>query len=348
MEPLKGKRLVLVAIIAAAFVGPIILLVVSIIRDTPEAHLEDYLNRLARVQQRELVELERPSFTTPHRRSLFTPVERLTIGLIESAELRKCDLLEMVYLHNDALGKAQDEFRNFEYQVNVLVGLKRCINQGELSQELTNKLRSIYETKWQQLPSHLRNTLFYATASHKQLYSENWLPVDSKADPQRYRDFSARILLLLEGYKDDELPLNFTIVDFQESLEKQRDTGELYYSLFYANHWLARINLQLTQNSDAIICAQQRSNEQMKTMMNVFSQVYVERLQPYFAHLSQHYVAISPFLTLYDDPILRQHHLYPLEQEYEKFKQQLRVHVDYWTTLRQRCGVSMGQLMSGS
>lgn len=329
----------------AAFVVPIVMLAYNLLQQSPANDLSDYLERIARVQSEQVVDWSFTDFETPTRRDFYIPIERLTIGLIESAELRKCDLLELVYLHNDALGKVQDEFRNLDYQVAVLSGLKRCIQQGELSPTLTNKLRAIYQLKWQQLPFHINNTLLYSTASHKQMYSEQWLPMEEKVNTQFYRDYAGSVKQLLDGYKEDDLPLNFSLVSFQETLEKQRVLGQLFYSLHATNQWLERINHQLSHFDGSVQCDPNGNNQQLVVMMNVFSHIYVDKLQPYFSHLSNHYFAVAPLLEIYQHPFVNQNSDYLLDLEYGLFKQHLKTHVSYWTSLRERCGLSMQQLI---
>jgi hypothetical protein len=342
---MNAKQRVLLTMIIAAFIVPIAMLLFKLIQESPENDLDDYLKRIARVQNAALIDWDFESFDTPSRRDFYTPIERLTIGLLESAELRKCDLLEMVYLHNDALGKVQDEFRNLDYQVAVLSGLNVCIDQGQLSSALTNKLKGIYQKKWQQLPLHISNTLLYSTASHKQRFSEQWLSLDSVANRQFYKDYSTTLVQLINGYEKQDLPLNFTLTSFQETLEKQRAMGELFYTLHYTHQWLTRINQQLISHNANVICDQNGHSEQLKIMLNIFSEVYVKRLQPYFAHISDHYFAIAPLLKIYDHPFVTQQTSYLLESQYALFKKQLREHVIYWTQLRERCGLSMQQLI---
>ncbi|MBM7035855.1 DUF3080 family protein [Vibrio ulleungensis] len=342
---MKNKQKLLFAMILAAFVVPVALLVINLVQKSPQNDLKDYLQRIARVQNAQIIEWEFKPFISPSRRTFYQPVERLTIGIVESTQLRKCDLLEMVYLHNDALGKVQDPFRNLDYQVNVLIGLERCIKGRDLTPELTNKLKNIVNEKWKQLPMHINNALFYSEAGHKQRYSEQWLSIDSTPANQFYRDLAKVLDELIIGYELKDLPLQFTVVAYQEQLEKNRHIGELLYSLHFTNQWLEQINQQLTQYDSNVLCSTGRQTEQITIMLNIFSELYVKRLQPYFSQLNQHYHSVVPLLEIYQHPILLIQGSEDLTEHYLRFKTNLQQHVEYWTQLRERCGVSMHQLM---
>ncbi|HAS6511367.1 TPA: DUF3080 family protein, partial [Vibrio parahaemolyticus] len=85
------------------------------------AIFEKYHQRLANVLDvppRELNEVS--AITIPDKRALYQELPRLSLGLLESYQLRQCGLFNLIAEKNSQLGKVQDPFHDLDYQTTLL------------------------------------------------------------------------------------------------------------------------------------------------------------------------------------------------------------------------------------
>ncbi|EOX4278642.1 DUF3080 family protein, partial [Vibrio cholerae] len=90
-----------------------------------DADFDRYLSRIANVQQREA--LSPPAMVAqslPEKRELLIAIAPVTISLLDSYELRQCGVFELIAERNSILGKVQDEFREWDYQIALLNGIQ--------------------------------------------------------------------------------------------------------------------------------------------------------------------------------------------------------------------------------
>ncbi|MFX3791464.1 DUF3080 family protein, partial [Streptococcus suis] len=81
----------------------------------------------------------------------------LSIGLIDSYQLRQCGLFNLIAERNSVLGKVADQFRNYDYQVALLAGVGKCLSSNELDPEIVELLKEIEQQKLAQFPLHQWN-----------------------------------------------------------------------------------------------------------------------------------------------------------------------------------------------
>ncbi len=119
-----------------------------------QAMLDKYHQRLANVIEVSSTEIEPlPAITIAPRRDLFHPLPRLTLGLLESYQLRQCGLFNLLADKNSQLGKVQDAFHDLDYQTSLLRTLNSCLSEFEISDDDERKARAIVRTKMAP-PSH--------------------------------------------------------------------------------------------------------------------------------------------------------------------------------------------------
>lgn len=97
-----------------------------------DADFDRYLSRIANVQQRDA--LSPPAMAAqslPEKRKLLIAIDPVTISLLDSYELRQCGLFELIAERNSILGKVQDEFREWDYQVALLNGIQGCLTSPQ-------------------------------------------------------------------------------------------------------------------------------------------------------------------------------------------------------------------------
>ncbi|KIP74127.1 hypothetical protein SN11_14220 [Vibrio harveyi] len=339
------SSLVRSSLVAAALVLPTTLLSGCNDWFNPEkAVFEKYNQRLANVLDTSESELEAsPAVTIPDKRELFQELPRLSLGLLESYQLRQCGLFNLLAEKNSQLGKVQDAFYDFDYQTNLLRTLNGCLSDYPLSDEENTKLNGLYDQKWHHLTVHLDNMLLTSDAMRKQLTGSEWLPLESKDQVAHVRD---AFLALDEMYQTPYRTLSrlpdVTIVNYQEEIEKTRLVGRLYYTLIDATHWLEQTTHMLEANQDKIICGANRDTTQFRYLRNVFQTIYVAEVQPYMAYVDSTYQQLDGGLSLVEKRMQAHGANYGIEKAHDQFREETMKHVQFWKNLFKRCGVKIG------
>ncbi|UUM31731.1 DUF3080 domain-containing protein [Vibrio japonicus] len=303
-----------------------------------DAKFSTYLNRIANVQDAEPLPLNtNTNILLPTKRDLNFDIPLVTIGLLDSYELRKCELFNLIAEKNSVLGKVQDQFRNFDYQVQLIYGIDRCLLNEALSPALKAQLTQLASTKRNQLPMHFSNLVYTSDAMRSQLTAYEWINADNAS-------ISSTLLQAINQidaawHTTSEVTFTNTlnsVVPYQEVLEKEPAIGELSYSMLNASIKLNTITQQLKTYDERIICGQSRDTTKFKYLRNVFQQLFIEDIQAYLAKLDSVYLRIEPMIgfTQSAHPNFR----YPIQAYHAQFRQSISAHVDYWKSLFARCG----------
>lgn len=205
-----------------------------------ENQFETYLERIANVQNKpSQPPVMAEPFPLPAKRDLTLPIESVTIGLLDSYELRKCGLFNLIAEKNSLLGKVQDQFREFDFQHALVRGLNQCLNEDDnanqadlLSPQLTQQLRDILRIKLKQQPLYTANLLFASDTMRAQLNASQWVDAEhNQINPQ----VLAGLSILNHAFSQATFALNndistnrqnvVQITRYQEALEKSTSVG---------------------------------------------------------------------------------------------------------------------------
>lgn len=304
--------------------------------DSPSGLFDDYLTRIVRVQGAPEVKAAPVSISElPRKRDLRVDIAPVSMGLLDSYQLRQCGLFHLIAERNSVLGKVADEFRNYDYQRALLAGLTQCQNSLDLDPELKTTLAEIDNQKRPQLALHQWNLVYTSEAMQKQLSGSQWLKADMAESVQQVNQ---ALSIVSSAFKNS----NIEVIEAQETLEKKPIVGQINYSLVSATAGLNRASDQLYQNDHLIICAPNRDTTKFKYLNNVFEQQFVGQVQPYMAQLDSYYQTLSANLSLFDPQPEIHDYVYPLQANHQAFRQAIRRHVSYWQQLFKRCGRKVG------
>jgi hypothetical protein len=319
--------------------------------DTPNARFLDYQKRIANIQQSELIPAPVLELVElPAKRQLTKEIPRTTLGLVDSYQLRKCNLFGLIAERNSVLGKVQDQFRNFDYQLQLIDGLERCLTSNQIEPELKESLQKILDVKYQYLPDYFFNLVYTSDAMRLQLSGSDWIVKRDASHALQIREpleaFNtvAKFIATSERGTLERPPL---LTDYQETLEKQNVIGRLAFSLEASERWLKTVTAQLHQYDDSISCGKNRDMSRFNYLVNVFNNVFVKELQPYLSYLDSEYQALSA-QTLFVSALLhsKDDSGYSLEAKHLAFKQANRAHVEYWKRLFKRCGRDLSSVVN--
>jgi len=305
--------------------------------DSPSRFFETYSERVANVLDAADVTQEISITQLPRKRDLYLTIPPITLGLLDSYQLRQCGLFQLIAEKNSVLGKVADDFSNYDYQSALLKGLTACIDDPNVDSELKPTLTGIREEKREQLDMHQWNLLYTSDAMQAQLKGTSLL---SDGMSEQVQQVSNALTHLNKAFHSALEKSN--VIETQETLEKIAVVGNLYYSLSYSAAQLSLITEQLHNNDHKIICAPQRDTTRFKYLNNVFEQQYIGNVQPYLATLDSYYQQLSANLTLFAPQPELHPFIYPLEQSHSEFRQATLEHIQYWQRLFKRCGRKVG------
>lgn len=315
---------------------PLCALLAGCTDNKPSQYFSDYLSKIASVQEATPLKSDLPKYEDlPRKRELYIPIDPISIGLLESYQLRKCGLFNLIAEKNSALGKVADEFRNYNYQRDVLYGISRCIEEGNIDDTLKQKLIIAEKQKRPELYQHQWNLTYTSHAMQEQLKGRHWL---EQGLAEQVTQVNHAISILNQAFEGS----NIDITSAQEVIEKQHIIGNLSYSLFHAYQHLDIVTKQLLDNDDKILCGQNINNTKFRYLNNVFEQQYLGKVQPYMATLDSYYQQLSANLILIQPKPEMSNFKYPLVEIHEKFRSSIQEHVSYWQRLFQRCGKTVG------
>ncbi|MGF1822791.1 DUF3080 domain-containing protein [Vibrio splendidus] len=299
---------------------------------------DDYQTKIARVQNADEIKEDWEFESLPRKRELQLDVPSLSIGLIDSYQLRQCGLFNLIAERNSVLGKVADEFRNYDYQVALLEGVGQCLSNNELDPEIVELLKEIEQQKLTQFPLHQWNLIYASDAMQSQMRGSQWLRADIGDQVRQTSGALEHINQALNA------PLvSGKTTEVQEILEKSSTLGDLYYSLARASAELDTITQQLTTFDASIICGKQRDTTKFRYLNNVFELQYIGKVQPYTAQLDGYYQQLAPQLGMFDAQPELHSYYFPIQDAHQAFRSSTRRHVDYWQQLFKRCGRKVGR-----
>jgi len=281
------------------FLLPLIAFFVSGCSKPPgQALLEDYLYRMGNATEQPIdddLSIQPPVMSYPPRRERLVASEDIREGLLDTLNLRACNLLPLIAERNSSLGKVMPVSQQLIYELRFYVLIRDCLSKSEVKsdQELFDQVDSIYQQKKRNLPVVLWNAIYNAPEMEA-----NFSLGDPPLSPDEQHSLGPAInslqhfqqLIYLSRQEGPwELPV------FLPQLEK--DYEVLNRNRFGAR-WLTSIRqltLALERSGDAInarlarrsICPLGKPTPQAKILNNVFRKYYIGQVQPYMALVHQ-------------------------------------------------------------
>ncbi|MYM58645.1 DUF3080 family protein [Vibrio sp. OCN044] len=306
--------------------------------------IETYIARIASIQDRPAYNLpQSQNITLPIKRKLLIDIPTTSIGLLDSYELRKCGLFSLIAERNSILGKVQDQFRNYDYQIALVRGLSTCIKSPNLSKELQSQLTEIHKQKSAELPLHLSNLLYSSEAMRNQLQSSSPLAIDGPRESTIVLKAVQSINKTLSETDQIDSSAEVTfLTPYQETLDKYDVIGQLSYSMLNISQMLPIVTRQLKQYDNLIKCEKNRDRTQFKYLKNIFNKFFIGEVQPYIAKVNSVYYDLEPYLNFAE--VGHPEYQYPIKKYHRAFREATLSHVEYWQTLFKRCGSGPNKL----
>ena len=276
----------------------LLLLINGCDQHTPDAMLDDYLNRLANSLNREAApssadtQLHIPRLPTRKQRRL--EIQELRTGLLDSLELRHCGLLPLIAERNSSLGKVMRPSKLLDYELRFFAQLQPCylrdLQAPILDEKFSSLLTQIYRSKRSGLKAVYWNAVFGSEAMERNLsLSRAALELNQNSgysDSLRaLQQLAALAPLAITPPKPFGLPENLTQLETAYAQLHHSEYGSrLLTSLALITDTLNRATLTINAaENQRPLCPLGRSTTQAGYVHNVFQRYYGAKVQPYLA-----------------------------------------------------------------
>jgi hypothetical protein len=235
----------------------------------PDAVLDDYLTRVARVVDEPAAlppaELQ-PAYPQP--RALAVPIPRRTIDVAEFIQLHGCDMGALVAARNSPLGRLQTPSQRLGYEAAWLAALDRCRGAAEWTQALAADKRAL-------LPALFWNATFAAAEMRVALGAASASGGDDLAD-------------LLHSLGDAFAALErgaFDLSAIETTLARLRAGSHAGPARARWAAWRRHFSAvaMLVGDAGPRLCLNGQPTPRARRLQTVFTTFYVEQIQPALA-----------------------------------------------------------------
>jgi len=333
-------------------------------RDTPQAVLDNYLERVASTLEQPLPELITARVQAlPARRERRLPVVEVRAGILDALDLGDCGLLPLIAERNSILGKVKPPSAVMRYEFQFFALLDACYRRDQRNpineREFSIYLAEIYRTKRKNLSAIVWNALFTSAELEANLsLAKDPLPLLGNPG---YGD-SLRALQALDRYRQAVLsqrsgapfrvpPANQDLENHYFALYRSTYGGQLFSSLRLLT---AKLNQAATLIDRTLehrpFCLSGRPTPKAQYLKNVFTQFYAGEVQPYLAMVHRQG---EPWLTLMaqlaapldgesgplDDYRQRMLSTTAPDSLWSQYQRSLQRHTESWQRVLHQCGL---------
>ncbi|WP_181405202.1 DUF3080 family protein [Aestuariibacter sp. GS-14] len=313
------------------------------------AHLQEYQTRLARTLDISIPSLpEALPLPYPTRHELLKHPTEIAIDLTELYKIQTCELGSLVAQRNTALGKVQAYSVRLHYEHTLLAALSQCIafyQQSEVTSEesisLLPTLQHWQAIKQADLTVHWSNMLTLSEET-KQAFSR---PIpDLLVSPQL--DITGQVagLAQLNAYQTSGT---------SQAKKLENQLQQLAILRLPASVWLTQQQLALglpviTKVLDSALpaqsCGSGRNDDTAAILRNVFYLFFIEKIQPVGGRINAFHYAFEQVSNEWqqhpDLPDAFKAYLQKQAQEFERYQQAMKAHINVWQTFLARCNMS--------
>lgn len=314
-------------------------------RSPAERLLDDYLTRLARVLRQPVAEVVLPPLLVmPAPRELQVTIEPLSIDLLDYWAFRECGMASLLGERNSVLGQVMQPSQALLMDGRLLRQLAICENQLQ-DEAMLQLTRELIQQKSEQWPLRYWNATI-ASPELRQFWSSTAEPLEPAVE-ESYRTANAALAFLArlpDLLYSDDWPDSAGLEHHYQQLESYQLGGRLLQSLRLGSAYIASANRMLNDAiTESALCPRGFKRRELEYARNVMTQIFVGRVQAWFATLNRDASAVlNGYERLIDaqaadlQPRIASHR-YALLQSFDEFRQLNREHVKSWQKLFESC-----------
>nr|WP_320166418.1 DUF3080 domain-containing protein [uncultured Methylophaga sp.] len=323
----------------------------------PDSMMDEYLVRLARVLDQPVSTSKLPALTKlPDKKQRMLDVPQIDVNMLEFLSLYGCELQVVVAERNSILGRVMLPINRLRYEMKFIHSAKLCLNTLD-DEQTRDILKQAIAQKSVTLPLVFWNAV-WSTEEITELmtYSKGYLPTDTSSNHSTTTGLQ-KLLKIKQQIDNQHLDTDLQqLGKIQQQWLYSHHAGKLLKS---AQLLTARLN-DATQIIEArlagkALCYQQRVTPQAEIVRHFFFNIYIGKVQPYMAAVTQQSDEIFPLLNRLaqvkghntvsvEFNAYRQKNLDPdtTTGVWQQLHQAVERHTQSWQRLLEQCGMRPG------
>lgn len=302
--------------------------------------LKEYQKRLANILDADFTWSEpNTTLTFPTMSQLRVSVKETRINLRDYYALQNCSVNTLIAQRNTGLGKTQLPSTRYFYEVELIRGLKQCLQLAK-DQQIKSQLKSWIQQKEANLPMVWAN-LIQTSQEIKQAFSSNQNYLDAEHNDLVEFTLALAYLIALPNQNDAE------IAKIENSLNVLRETevtAKLWKTQLLMTNELNNATSILKAHTNNFTCKSNHEKQKATYLKNVFQKIFIEKIQPLAGSIDKSHYALKPVfidLLLSDHlgPFFKQY-IRQKQADYKDYKLAIQRHVKEWQNLLKRCSLS--------
>lgn len=320
----------------------------------PESMMDEYMIRLARVLEQDGPVSTLPTLTKlPSKKERTLNIPEIDVNMLEFLSLYGCELQVVVAERNSILGRVMLPINRLRYEIRFIQSAKLCLATIDDS-KTADILQKAIAQKITTLPAVFWNAI-WSTEEIEQLltYSKGYVPVDATS-----------INTIKTGLQDLlELKNQIDNKTFDINLEQLGTIQQQWLYSHVAGKLLKSaqlLTLRLNEATSIIderlmakpLCYKQRATPQAEIVRSFFFNIYIAKVQPYLAKVSQQgesiFLLLNKLAALQGDNVTSDE-FQRYQQRYldtqsrfgiwQKLHQAIQLHTKAWQRLLDQCGM---------
>ncbi|WP_284722516.1 DUF3080 domain-containing protein [Methylophaga thalassica] len=323
----------------------------------PESMMDEYLVRLARVLEQDLPAPAAPVLTKlPDKKERTLSIPEIDVNMLEFLSFYGCELQVVVAERNSILGRVMLPINRLRYEVRFIESAKQCLATTD-DKKTTHILQQAIAKKSAVLPAVFWNAI-WSTEEIEQLmtYSKGYLPVDANSI-NTIRTGLQALVDIKKQIDNKKFDINLDhLGTIQQQWLYSHVAGKLLKSAqlltLRLNEATRIIDKRLIQKP---FCYKQRVTPQAEILRSFFFNIYIAKVQPYLASVSQQGESIFPLLDKLavlqgeseaSDEFQHYQRTYLDTQSssgiWQKLQTAIQLHTKSWQHLLKQCGMQPG------
>jgi hypothetical protein len=327
----------------ACIVLPLVLLLTACSGQHKLANdIQDYQQRLAAVLNVPSQDLQKPILAPfPSIKLLKKDIPATTIKLADFYALKNCQLSTLVAQRNTALGRTQYPSARYQYEVELLEEIERCLLNKENS-EISATLSSWQQQKQNNLPLVWANLLQISDEVKLALSANSGFIQGTEKDGINQTlqafEYLSRLLASPQSNSSDLEQHLANLKSYQLPARMWRSQSLLTDNLTHITQWLEH-------NSTLMKCPSGKASTEVNYLQNVFQLFFVEKIQPVATKINHYQYQLTSVLetianTPHTNPLIKNMLIKHTQQNFTDYKMSIQTHIQFWQKLYKRCGIT--------
>ncbi len=316
--------------------------------------MDEYLVRLARVVDQPVISSTLPVLTKlPDKKQRTLHIPEIDVNMLEFLSLYGCELQVIVAERNSILGRVMLPINRLRYEIRFIHAARLCLASID-DQKTSDILQQAIKEKSAALPATFWNAV-WSTDEMAQLmtYSKGYVSTNKEVSESTASDLKS-LVKLKKHIDNKQFDINLNkLGKIQQRWLYTHEAGKLLKSAQLITSRLDDATTIINKRLESKpLCYKQQITPEARIVQSFFFNIYIGKIQPYLATVSQQSDAIFPLLNelasvndmdALSDKFIDYQKLYldsmTTSGIWQTLHQSIQRHTESWQRLLEQCGM---------